>query len=99
MPPNMAPLDALNLLFLPLMVITAVQALKNWKTLWDDRLTGAYRQLLQRITIFILLPVVVLCHELGHVAAIKYFGGTVQEFHYAFLSGYVVPGQSYPPDQ
>lgn len=99
MSPNWAPLDALNLLFLPLMAITAGQCFKHWGSLWDAELTAADRQLLQQAVIFVLLPVVVLCHELGHVAAIKFFGGTVKEFHYAFQSGYVVPGQSFPPDQ
>lgn len=92
------PLDTLNLLFLPLMVITAMQVRRNWRSLWDDNLTPADRFLLQRIVIFLFLPVVVLCHELGHVVAIKIFGGTVTEFHYSFLSGYVVPGQRMPPD-
>jgi hypothetical protein len=99
MSPNWAPLDALNLLFLPLMVVTAGQCYKHWGSLWDAELTAADRQLLQQAVIFVLLPVVVLCHELGHVAAIKFFGGTIKEFHYAFQSGYVVPGQSFPPDQ
>lgn len=99
MPPNLAPLDALNLLFLPLMAITIVQAYKGWGKLWDERLTASDRQLLLRIVIFLLLPIVVLFHELGHVAAVKYFGGTVREFHYAFLSGYVVPGERFPANE
>lgn len=99
MSPNWAPLDALNLLFLPLMAITVIKCWKVWGSLWDCDLTANDRQLLQQLVIFVLLPAVVLCHELGHVAAIKYFGGTVKEFHYSFQSGYVVPGESFPPEQ
>jgi hypothetical protein len=99
MPPNMAPLDSLNLLFLPLMAVTVVQLLRGWKNFWDEDFTAYDRQLAQRVVLFLLLPLVVLCHELGHVAAVKYFGGTVREFHYAFLSGYVVPGEQFGPNE
>jgi hypothetical protein len=91
MQPTFVPLDFLNLLFVPLMVLTAVDAARNWSSLWDRELTGRDRQRLQRIVLFLLVPIVVLCHELGHVAAIKLFGGQVAEFHYAFIWGYVVP--------
>lgn len=99
MPSNLAPLDLLNLLFLPLMAITAVSVRKNWRALWDENLTGQDRLLIQRAVIFLLLPVVVLLHELGHVAATELFGGKVVEFHYAFLSGYVVPAGHFTADE
>lgn len=86
------PLDFLNLLFVPLMWLTAREVKDNWSSLWDDELTGHDRYLLQRIVIFFLIPIVVFCHELGHVLAIKLFGGRVVEFHYAFVWGYVIPG-------
>lgn len=97
--PDFAPIDALNLLFLPLALTTAIQLGKRWPTLWVAELTAERRQFLQRVVIFLLLPIVVLGHELGHVAAIRFFGGSVAEFHYSFLSGYVVPAQSFPPDE
>ncbi len=99
MPPSLVPLDLLNLLFLPLMAITAVSLRANWRQLWDEDLTAHDRQLIQRIAIFLLLPVVVFFHELGHVAAVRLFGGKVAEFHYAFLSGYVVPAGHFTADE
>lgn len=96
---NLAAPDLLNLLFVPLMVLTVVEAKKNWKSLWDSHLTPGDRHLLQRIVIFLALPVVVFFHELGHVAAIKLFGGGIKVFHYAFLWGYVVPDGTFTPTQ
>jgi hypothetical protein len=93
------PMDFLNLLYLPLMFITAKEARQDWASLWDARLTPRDRYMLQRLVIFWLLPIVVLCHELGHVAAVKLFGGKVAEFHYAFVWGYVVPSGIFTPDQ
>ncbi|MBI4534014.1 MAG: M50 family metallopeptidase [Candidatus Melainabacteria bacterium] len=93
------PLDLINLLFLPLMVITGLEVKKNWSSLWDQELTVHDRYLLQRIVIFWLIPAVVFFHELGHVVAIKLFGGQVKEFHYAFVWGYVVPTGMFTPVQ
>ncbi|HEY9868874.1 MAG TPA: tetratricopeptide repeat protein [Candidatus Obscuribacterales bacterium] len=99
MQPSFAPLDFLNLLFVPLMVLTAVDMVKNWSSLWDREFTVRDRQRLQKIVLFLLVPLVVLCHELGHVAAIKLFGGDVAEFHYAFMWGYVVPSGTFTTSQ
>lgn len=93
------PLDFLTLLFVPLMVLTAVDTVKNWSCLWDSQLTARDRQHLQKIVLFLLVPIVVLCHELGHVAAIKLFGGQVAEFHYAFIWGYVLPSGRFTVSQ
>lgn len=84
-------LDLLNLLYIPLIVITAIQVKRGWQSLIDDDLTANDRSLIQRAVIFLLMPVVVLFHELGHCAAIWLFGGRVAEFHYAFLWGFVQP--------
>jgi len=96
---QLSPLDLLNLLFIPLMAITVVEARGSWRSLWDDRLTPRDRYLLQRIVIFLLLPAVVFLHELGHVAAIKLFGGSVAEFHWAFLWGFVRPEGLFSPEE
>ena len=96
---SLVPLDFLNLLFVPLMAVTAVEVWRNRSTLWDSDLTRQDRYLLQRLAIFWLLPVVVFCHELGHVAAIRLFGGTVAEFHFALIWGYVVPKGEFTPQQ
>jgi hypothetical protein len=88
--PNIS-MDFLNVLFLPLMVMTFIQAWKERRSLWDNELTLRDRFLLQRVVIFLLLPIVVFLHECGHAAATELLGGTIKQFHYAFFWGYVIP--------
>lgn len=83
--------DYLMLIIIPLMFVTAKQVYSNWNSLWDARLTERDRRILLQAALFLLEPIVVLLHELGHALAIWQFGGTVQEFHFAILSGWVRP--------
>jgi hypothetical protein len=83
--------DLLCLLIIPIMFVTIQQVKQNWASLWDDNLTAKDRAVLLQASLFLLEPLVVLCHELGHAAATVAFGGKVVEFHFAILSGYVVP--------
>jgi tetratricopeptide (TPR) repeat protein len=48
---------------------------------------------------FVLMPIVVFLHECGHAAAIILFGGTIAEFHYGLLWGYVRPNGLFTPEQ
>jgi tetratricopeptide (TPR) repeat protein len=83
--------DALLIIIVPLVLVTANEVRKNWASLWDENLTTEDRRLLLRASLFLLEPLVVLFHELGHAAATLAFGGKIAEFHFAVLSGYVVP--------
>jgi len=91
--------DALLLIIIPLMFVTVREVRDNWQSLWDSNLTGKDRRILLQASLFLLEPVVVLFHELGHAAAIKIYGGGIQEFHYAVLSGYVVPSGTFTDQQ
>lgn len=92
-------LDLLNLIYLPLMVITIKDLATNWKSVWDDHLTGRDRFILQKVVIFLLMPIVVYCHEMGHALSIEYFGGKVAEFHFGLFWGFVVPSGTFTADQ
>src|ERR1700761_4609820 len=81
---------AQNLLAIPLCLITVIDTIKAWPTLWNDQLTPEKRKLLLRISLAVLLPVVVFLHECGHAAATIAFGGKVSQFHFGFLWGEVV---------
>lgn len=87
--------DLLALMSIPIMVITIRACKNNWRSLWDADLTREDNAILLRLTIFVLMPIIVLFHELGHTLAIIVFGGKVREFHYAFLWGYVVPAGNF----
>ncbi|HEY9719973.1 MAG TPA: hypothetical protein V6C69_21015 [Trichormus sp.] len=91
--------DALLVIIIPLMFVTFKEVRDNWQSLWDDNLTGRDRRTLLQASLFLLEPIVVLLHELGHATAIKIFGGNIQEFHYAVLSGYVVPSGTFTDAQ
>lgn len=68
---------------------------KNWRAFTDDQLTPFDRQLAGQLAFFVLIPIGVLLHELGHAAATYQVGGTVDwlngGFHYALFYGYVIP--------
>jgi len=89
--------DLLIIFIVPLMVATFVDIKRNWSALWDDNVTKQDRELLMRFTIFLLLPIAVFLHELGHALATVSFGGKIAEFHYGILWGYVVPQGSFSP--
>lgn len=81
--------------------IAAVATLADvWRgrvELFDERVTGQDRQRLQRLVIFVLLPVSVLLHEAGHAAAVKLFGGEVIGFGFYIVYGYVEHQGLYTP--
>lgn len=87
--------DFSMLLVIPLMVTTALDLKKNWPSVWDDELTDKDRQILLRSALFLLMPVAVFLHELGHAWATIVCGGQVAKFHYGILWGYVVPSGTF----
>jgi hypothetical protein len=64
---------------------------KNWQSFWDDEITALDRFLIQRTAVFVLIPIGVFFHELGHAIATWQVGGTVAEFQWRVFWGYVVP--------
>ncbi len=70
---------------------------KHWDTFWDDDITPQERMDATRVAIFILVPIGVLLHEVGHALAVWQLGGRVVQFNWSFLSGYVVPEGNFSP--
>ncbi len=64
---------------------------KHWDTFWDDDITPDDRSRATPVAMFLLVPLGVLLHEVGHALAVWQLGGRVVEFNWSFLSGYVVP--------
>ena len=58
--------------------------IKNWKPFWDDVITPFDTRLVTEVSFFILIPIGVLLHELGHAVATWQAGGTVRNVHYTF---------------
>ena len=69
------------------------QFIPRRKAVFDNNLTPYDRSMLGQAAFFILLPISVALHELGHAVAIWAMGGQVLDFGFYFFSGYV----SYDP--
>lgn len=63
--------------------------LRRWRPFWDDDFTGEDRRLATQSAVFVLPPLVVLLHELGHLVAARLVGGHVLGFHYGLIEGAV----------
>ena len=58
-------------------------------TVFDDRVTPPERMQLQQAAFFVIIPLTVALHELGHAIAVWAFGGEVIDFGFYFFAGYV----------
>jgi hypothetical protein len=76
---------------------TLWQLHQNWSGFWDDRVTSQDKDLAQRIAIFVLIPIGVLLHEIGHSLATWQVGGTVSVFQWRFYWGYIIPSGNFSP--
>lgn len=90
--------DPLFLIFNLLAAVYVFQALRlivtivrERSSIFTDSLLGRQRALANQASFFAAVPPGVLIHELGHVAAIWFFGGQVVEFGYRVFWGYVIP--------
>ena len=83
--------DLISLLPIIISISTIKQLASNWSEFWDSEVTIADRQLSQRLALFVLVPLGVLLHEVGHSLATWQAGGVVETFRWYFFSGYIVP--------
>ncbi len=84
------------LLFDLLSLIYALQALRvlvtlyrRWSAFWDATFTPEDWRLAQEIGVFLVIPIGVLLHELGHGWAARALGARVLGLHYRLFWGYV----------
>lgn len=83
----------LSFFYLFLGVRFLFQFVPRRKQIFDNNFTPYDRSMLGQAAFFVLLPVSVGLHELGHAAAIWLMGGKVLDFGFYFFSGFV----SYDP--
>lgn len=87
--------DLLSLFYAFLGARAIYTAVKNWRAFTDEQLTAPDRRLASELAFFVLIPIGVLFHELGHAAATYQVGGRVDwlngGFHYALFFGYIIP--------
>ncbi|MGK7891001.1 MAG: M50 family metallopeptidase [Leptolyngbyaceae cyanobacterium] len=84
--------DLISLLYTVVSLNVLWRLKHNWVAFWDDVVTPDDRNLADGIAVFLLIPIGVFFHELGHAIATWQMGGTVLEFQWRIFWGYVVPG-------
>lgn len=92
-------LDWQIIIWIPLAFVTFNETRKNWHQIFDADLSVQDRASLQKINIFFITPLVVLCHEIGHAIATLWANGKIAEFHFGVFWGYVVPSGSFTEEQ
>ncbi len=68
---------------------TLVAIIRNWHEIFDQDFTPSDRQRLSEAAFFILLPISVIFHELGHAVTVLGFGANVTGYGWYFFYGFV----------
>jgi hypothetical protein len=74
---------------------TVWQLFQGWTNFWDDQVTWKDREIAQRLAVFVLIPIGVLLHEIGHSLATWQVGGTVVTFQWRFYWGFIIPSGNF----
>ncbi|MCH7928445.1 MAG: hypothetical protein IID03_10765 [Candidatus Dadabacteria bacterium] len=76
--------DLISIFYCVIAIGVIRRLIKNWEPFWDDVITPFDTRLVTEVSFFILIPIGVLLHELGHAVATWQAGGTVRNVHYTF---------------
>ena len=79
----------ISLIYCVIGVRVLYQVIRAWPSLWDRTFTPNDRLLVSQAAFFLLVPISVALHELGHAVAIWSFGGRVTGFGFYVFAGYV----------
>ncbi len=79
----------LDIVFGLALLATLFMVARHWRSFWDADFTADDRRLATQSAVFVVPPVVVLIHELGHIAGARMVGGRVLGFHYGLIEGSV----------
>jgi tetratricopeptide (TPR) repeat protein len=80
-------------------IFLGVQALwqlsKNGSRIGQDSVTSEDQNLALRLALFVGVPLGVLLHEWGHSLATWQLGGTVENFQWRYMWGYIIPSGAF----
>lgn len=85
----LGPFALISLFYLVIGVRVIYQIARNFRQTFDRQFTRQDRQLVDQAAFFVLLPISVALHELGHAVAIWAFGGQVLDWGFYGFAGYV----------
>jgi Zn-dependent protease len=91
----LGPFALISLFYLLIGARVVYQLVRGFRQTFDRNFTREDRALVDQAAFFILLPVAVALHELGHAVAIRLFGGDVLDWGFYGFAGYV----AYDPSQ
>lgn len=94
---NDSSFDFMAIIYGIISIDTILRLSNNWRSFWDDKVTAKDRFLLERVAVFILIPLGVFFHELGHALATLQVGGEVREFQWRVVWGYVIAVGNFLP--
>lgn len=86
---GLGPFSIISLIYAVLGIRVIAGLINSWEKVWDTRFTPQDRDLVDRAAFFVLIPVSVALHELGHAIAIWIFGGSVAGWGFYGFAGYV----------
>ena len=85
----LGPFGLISLFYLALGVRVVYQLARSWRAAFDRVFTPADRTLVDQAAFFVLVPISVALHELGHAVAIVALGGEVLSWGYYGFAGFV----------
>ena len=86
---SLGPFALISLFYVILGVRLLYQLARNFRQTFDRAFTHEDRVLVDQAAFFVLLPVAVALHELGHAIAIHLYGGEVLDWGFYGFAGYV----------
>jgi hypothetical protein len=85
----LGPFALISLFYLVLGVRVFIQLVRNFRETFDRNFTPQDRMLVDQAAFFVLLPISVALHEMGHALVIRLFGGQVLDWGFYGFAGYV----------
>jgi hypothetical protein len=86
---GLGPFTIISLIYAVIGIRSVARLVNSWERVWDRRFSLQDRQLVDEAAFFVLVPVSVALHELGHASAIWGFGGEVTGWGYYGFAGWV----------
>jgi Zn-dependent protease len=86
---SLGPFALISLFYVILGVRVIFQLVRNFRQTFDRNFTHQDRMLVDQASFFVLLPIAVALHEIGHAIAIRLYGGEVLDWGFYGFAGYV----------
>lgn len=86
---GLGPFTLISVFYVLIGVRVVYQLARNFRQTFDRRFTPQDRALVGQAAFFVLLPIAVALHELGHAVAIWLYGGQVLDWGFYGFAGYV----------